>query len=282
MEHTLIPSFMFLIPPPPPYPLRSACFPIHILAPSLLSIHSLKVNIYRRLCVQRAITTNLHLSSRYHNTIPNEVLLPAIRCLPPFFYSFTLCVLSNSCVHALCNLNHVIALPPSTPRVTQTFILTHTCIYQQINGHEAVTLLFSSGAYDVFHAKSIAIFGVVFFILTAITTSSALPAGIFVPSMSIGACLGRLLAIFTNTYIKSPLGLTPVDPGPWATIGAAAFMCGSARLTVTIAIIILEITGDFRYIPGIAIAVVFAKMTGGFFTKSKQGIRISMHDVVPW
>ena len=112
MEHTLIPSFMFLIPPPPPYPLRSACFPIHILAPSLLSIHSLKVNIYRRLCVQRAITTNLHLSSRYHNTIPNEVLLPAIRCLPPFFYSFTLCVLSNSCVHALCNLNHVIALPP--------------------------------------------------------------------------------------------------------------------------------------------------------------------------
>ena len=141
----------------------------------------------------------------------------------------------------------------------------------QVNGHEAVTLLFSSGAYNMFHASSIAIFGVVFFVLTAVTTSLSLPAGIFVPSMCIGACVGRLLAIFTNTYVKIPLGLTPIDPGPWATIGAAAFMCGSARITVTIAIIILEITGDFRYIPGIAIAVVFAKMTGGFFTKSALG-----------
>ena len=139
----------------------------------------------------------------------------------------------------------------------------------QVNGHEAVTLLFSSGAYNMFHAKTVAIFGVVYGVLAAITAGLSVPAGIFVPSMTIGACLGRLLAIFTNTYVKLPLGIPPIDPGPWATIGAAAFLCGSARITVTIAIIILEITGDFRYIPGIAIAVVFAKLTGGFFTKSK-------------
>jgi chloride channel 7 len=137
-----------------------------------------------------------------------------------------------------------------------------------VTGHEAVTLLFASGAYNMFRAKSVAIFGAVYFVLCAVAAGLSVPAGIFVPSMTIGACLGRLLAIFTNMYVKLPLGLTPIDPGPWAMIGAAAFLCGSARITVTMAIIILEITGDFRYVPGIAIAVVFAKMTGGFFTKS--------------
>ena len=62
--------------------------------------------------------------------------------------------------------------------------------------------------------------------------------------------------------------IPPIDPGPWAMIGAASFICGSARLTVTMAIIILEITGDFRYVPGIAIAVVFSKLTGGMFSDS--------------
>eukprot|EP00047_Mylnosiga_fluctuans_P023820 m.146627 g.146627 ORF g.146627 m.146627 type:complete len:841 (+) comp9698_c0_seq6:54-2576(+) len=149
----------------------------------------------------------------------------------------------------------------------------------QRNGHEAATLLFASGAYDMFHARAIAIFGVVYFFLCAITAGVAVPAGIFVPSMTIGACLGRLLAIFTNVWVKVPLGNAPVDPGPWAMIGAAAFLCGSARITVTMAIIILEITGDFRYVPGIAIAVVFAKMTGGFFTKSIYHMMIHLKDI---
>ena len=122
----------------------------------------------------------------------------------------------------------------------------------------------------MFHAEALAIYMVVYFFICVVTVGMSVPAGLFVPSMTIGACLGRLLALFTNAYVKVPLGLAPIDPGPWATIGAAAFLCGSSRITVTVAIIILEITGDFRYVPGIAIAVVFAKMTGGFFTKSER------------
>eukprot|EP00047_Mylnosiga_fluctuans_P023816 m.146572 g.146572 ORF g.146572 m.146572 type:complete len:848 (+) comp9698_c0_seq1:187-2730(+) len=149
----------------------------------------------------------------------------------------------------------------------------------QVSSHEAVTLLFSSGAYDMFHARAIAIFGVVYFFICVVTVGTHVPAGLFVPSMTIGACLGRLLAIFTNTYVKTPLGLSTIDPGPWATVGAAAFLSGSARITVTVAVIILEITGDFRYIPGIAIAVVFAKMTGSFFTKSIYHMMIHLKNI---
>eukprot|EP00047_Mylnosiga_fluctuans_P023819 m.146616 g.146616 ORF g.146616 m.146616 type:complete len:292 (+) comp9698_c0_seq5:1590-2465(+) len=49
-------------------------------------------------------------------------------------------------------------------------------------------------------------------------------------------------------------------------VGAASFWCGSSRITVTIAIIILEITGDFRFLPPIAVAVMFARLTGQFLT----------------
>lgn len=136
----------------------------------------------------------------------------------------------------------------------------------QTTGHEAVSLLFASGVYNVLRAPTIIIFMLVYMLLSVLAATLSVPAGMVVPSLTIGGCLGRLVALFYNYAIKNPLGLVPVDPGPWAMVGAAAFWCGSARITVTIAIIILEITGDFRYVPPIAVAVMFAKLSGQFFT----------------
>ena len=137
----------------------------------------------------------------------------------------------------------------------------------QASGHDTVTLLFSSGVYYMFRASVLFIFMIVYFFLSILASTLSVPAGMVVPSLTIGGCLGRLLALFYNWSIKGPLGYAVVDPGPWAMVGAAAFWCGSARITVTIAIIILEITGDFRYIPPIAVAVMFAKLTGQFLTE---------------
>lgn len=44
--------------------------------------------------------------------------------------------------------------------------------------------------------------------------------------------------------MKDNIGEHGADPGTWAMIGAAAFWSGSGRITVTIAVIMLEITGS--------------------------------------
>ena len=57
-----------------------------------------------------------------------------------------------------------------------------------------------------------------------------------------------------------------IDPGLWAQVGAAAFWCGSGRITATIAIIVLEITGEYSYLPAIGIAVLMSKWVGELLT----------------
>ena len=46
-----------------------------------------------------------------------------------------------------------------------------------------------------------------------------------------------------SEYVKSRNAEHGADPGTWAMLGAAAFWSGSGRVTVTIAVIMLEITG---------------------------------------
>lgn len=93
----------------------------------------------------------------------------------------------------------------------------------QSTGHDSVSLLFASGVYNAFQASTLIIFMLVYMFLSVLAASLSVPAGMVVPSLCIGGCLGRLVALFYNFAIKSPLGLVPVDPGPWAMVGAAAF-----------------------------------------------------------
>jgi chloride channel 7 len=129
-------------------------------------------------------------------------------------------------------------------------------------GHMTVTHLFRTGSYALFDAHTLAIFVALYFFLAAITAGMSVPSGLVIPMLTIGGGLGRLFALGLNRAVKSPLGLHEVDPGAWAMVGAAAFWAGSGGVTVTVAIIILEITGDFQRLPPIAVAVIVAKLVG--------------------
>ena len=149
----------------------------------------------------------------------------------------------------------------------------------QTSGKNMVSLLFANGMYDMLSLWALALFLVIYFLLAAITASLSVPAGMVVPSLIIGGCLGRIMAIIVNMSVKRWLGQVLVDPGTWAMVGAAAFWCGSARITVTIAVIIMEITGDFRFVPAIAMAVMFAKLTGQFLTDSVYHMMIHIKKI---
>jgi chloride channel 7 len=57
-----------------------------------------------------------------------------------------------------------------------------------------------------------------------------------------------------------------IQPGTYALIGAASFFSGVCRMTLSLSVIMLEITNDLYYLPAIMLSVMFAKWTGDFFT----------------
>ncbi|KAK6205512.1 voltage-gated chloride channel [Scheffersomyces amazonensis] len=105
--------------------------------------------------------------------------------------------------------------------------------------------------------------------LTIITYGCKVPAGIFVPSMAAGATFGRALGLivdhFYQSHKDSSLFMTCTEgskciiPGTYAFLGAAAGLCGITDLTVTVVIIMFELTGALRYIVPTMIVVAITK-----------------------
>lgn len=106
--------------------------------------------------------------------------------------------------------------------------------------------------------------------LTIITFGVVLPAGIFIPSLVIGACFGRivgiLLELFEHHHPYFPIfdtcraDASPcVVPGIYAMVGAAATLAGVTRTTVSLAVIMFELTGTLNYVAPVMLAVLVAK-----------------------
>ncbi|ATY61969.1 voltage-gated chloride channel [Cordyceps militaris] len=118
------------------------------------------------------------------------------------------------------------------------------------------------------------------FALAAVTFGLQIPAGIILPSMAIGALVGRAVGILMEMWVDSHRGFlafqacapdTPcITPGTYAIIGAAAALTGVTRMTVSIVVIMFELTGALTYVLPIMVAVMVAKWVGDAF--SRRGI----------
>jgi chloride channel 3/4/5 len=96
-----------------------------------------------------------------------------------------------------------------------------------------------------------------------VKTRIKLPAGIFIPTLAVGALAGRsaglvvewLHAQYPSSFIFEacrlaggedgplPFGQACVIPGVWSIVGAAAALAGVTRTTVSLAVICFELTG---------------------------------------
>lgn len=103
---------------------------------------------------------------------------------------------------------------------------------------------------------------------TILTYGCKVPAGIFVPSMAAGATFGRALGIIAQKIIESNedsalFSTCSVNkciiPGTYAFLGAGAALSGITHLTVTVVIIMFELTGALRYIIPTMIVVAVTK-----------------------
>jgi chloride channel 3/4/5 len=111
-------------------------------------------------------------------------------------------------------------------------------------------------------------------LLTVVTFGIKVPAGIYVPSMVVGGLMGRivghvvqfLVVKFPNFFLFSTCPVysgmeSCVVPGVYAMVAAGATMCGVTRLSVTLAVILFELTGSLDHVLPFSLAVLCAKWT---------------------
>ena len=113
------------------------------------------------------------------------------------------------------------------------------------------------------------------FLLAAVTFGLRIPAGIILPSMAIGALYGRVIGIIVQLirnarpdwliFMTCEPDQECVTPGTYAIVGAASALGGVTRMTVSIVVIMFELTGALTYVLPIMIAVMLSKWVGDAF-----------------
>ncbi|PCG93230.1 Cystathionine beta-synthase, core [Penicillium occitanis (nom. inval.)] len=118
------------------------------------------------------------------------------------------------------------------------------------------------------------------FCLASVSFGLEIPAGIILPSLAIGALFGRALGIAVEmwqaafpTFVlfeSCEPDVPCITPATYAIIGAASALGGATRMTVSIVVIMFELTGALTYVIPIMIAVMLSKWCGDIF--GKRGI----------
>lgn len=108
------------------------------------------------------------------------------------------------------------------------------------------------------------------FVLVVLSYGARVPAGIFIPSMAVGATFGRMVGILVKAlqttfptwslFSACAPNAPCITPGTYAVLGAAAALAGVTRITVAVVVIMFELTGALTYILPIMVVVGTAKL----------------------
>jgi len=100
-------------------------------------------------------------------------------------------------------------------------------------------------------------------LLTTLTFGIKVPSGVIIPALSAGALFGRLTAQFLP-----PSSCT--SPGIFAMVGSAAFLAGISRMSISLAVIMFELTGQLSHVVPHMLAILVAKWVAD--TISAEGV----------
>ncbi|KAM3356242.1 chloride channel protein CLC-d isoform X1 [Capsicum galapagoense] len=128
---------------------------------------------------------------------------------------------------------------------------------------DAIRNLFSAKTAHEFSAQSLLAFLVMFYSLAVVTFGAAVPAGQFVPGIMIGSTYGRLVGMFVVRFYRK----LNIEEGTYALLGAASFLGGSMRVTVSLCVIMVEITNNLKLLPLIMLVLLISKAVGDAFNE---------------
>ncbi|XP_075942583.1 H(+)/Cl(-) exchange transporter 7 isoform X2 [Anarhichas minor] len=186
--------------------------------------------------------------------------------------SFTMIYFSNDC-------------QPLGPEHTEEYPLQLFCADGEYNS--MATAFFNTPEKSVrslFHNQpgtynplTLGLFTLTYFFLACWTYGLVVSAGVFIPSLLIGAAWGRLFGILLASITST--GSIWTDPGKYALIGAAAQLGGIVRMTLSLTVIMVEATGNVTYGLPIMLVLMTAKIVGDYFVEGLYDIHIKLQSV---
>ncbi|KAI9053062.1 hypothetical protein LZ554_003331 [Drepanopeziza brunnea f. sp. 'monogermtubi'] len=181
------------------------------------------------------------------------------------------------------------AILEATLLATMTAIICYPNMFLRIDMTESMEILFleCEGAEDYNGlcdrenrwrmVASLTIATILRIFLVIISYGCKVPAGIFVPSMAIGASFGRTVGILVQAlheaYPTSVLfsacepDVPCITPGTYAFLGAASALSGIMHITVSVVVIMFELTGALTYILPTMVVVGVTKAVSEMFGK---------------
>ncbi|XP_011210780.1 H(+)/Cl(-) exchange transporter 5 isoform X1 [Bactrocera dorsalis] len=158
------------------------------------------------------------------------------------------------------------------------------CDYKRMNITNGATssIEVTEPGPGVYHAIILLLLAFVFKLALAVFTfGMKVPAGLFIPSLLMGSIMGRIVGIgverFAYSYPNIWLftgecvnGKNLITPGLYAMVGAAATLGGVTRMTVSLVVIMFELTGGVGYIVPLMAAAMASKWVGDAL--GRQGI----------
>ncbi|KAH9470143.1 hypothetical protein Pst134EA_007409 [Puccinia striiformis f. sp. tritici] len=122
--------------------------------------------------------------------------------------------------------------------------------------------------------------------LVVLSFGCRVPAGIFIPSMAVGATFGRMLGILVKALYRAYPHWTIfsscdpekpcITPGTYALLGSAAALGGIMRITVSVVVIMFELTGALTYILPTMVVLLVTKAVSDQLVKGHGGIADKM------
>ncbi|GJC79090.1 putative chloride channel protein UM03490-D [Colletotrichum liriopes] len=181
------------------------------------------------------------------------------------------------------------AIAEATILAAGTAIICYPNVFLRIDMTESMEILFleCEGAEDyhglcesdkrLSNILSLTLATILRVLLVIISYGCKVPAGIFVPSMAIGASFGRTVGIIvqaiheanpTSAFFAACKPDEPcITPGTYAFLGAAAALSGIMHITVSVVVIMFELTGALTYILPTMIVVGVTKIVSELFGK---------------
>ncbi|KAI6681557.1 hypothetical protein NL676_035438 [Syzygium grande] len=123
---------------------------------------------------------------------------------------------------------------------------------------DAIRNLFTKGTDNEFQYSSILIFFGACFFLSIFSYGIVAPTGLFVPAIMTGASYGRFIGMLIGPH-------STLDHGLFAVLGAASFLGGTMRTTVSSCVILLELTDNLLLLPLMMLVLLVSKTVGDAF-----------------
>ena len=162
---------------------------------------------------------------------------------------------------------------PAIDRATAAYVLVSDYPWNVSNANTPLTATHANaGVWTGLWQLALALlFRCVF---TTFSVGTKVPTGLFIPNMIIGAVCGRIIGVLVEQlavgnrdsymfeHICRAESQPCINPAFYGMVGAAAFLGGVTRKTVSLVVIVVELTHGMEYVVPLMIAVMFAKWVG--------------------